>query len=165
MELAVLFLLLFVLGAIAFFVSLPFLNRSRNVNAPRKEKATAALVLERERILSALRDLEFDNSLGKIPEEDFPLLRNELMQKGAQVLRQLDELSPLASKRSTNVNEDLPGKDTAASNPLLDEDLEASLVKRRNAQKQKTAGFCPNCGKPIYATDLFCPSCGNALRK
>jgi rubrerythrin len=44
-----------------------------------------------------------------------------------------------------------------------DEDLEEMIAKRREERQQKSAGFCPKCGKPILQTDLFCPSCGRVV--
>ena len=43
-------------------------------------------------MLTALSELDFDYTLGKIPEEDYPVQRTVLLQKGAGLLRQLDDL-------------------------------------------------------------------------
>jgi NADH pyrophosphatase NudC (nudix superfamily) len=48
-------------------------------------------------------------------------------------------------------------------NAPSDEDLEDLISRRRTIRQQKTAGFCPNCGKPIFQSDQFCPSCGQIL--
>jgi len=48
--------------------------------------------------------------------------------------------------------------------PLSGEDLEDLLAKRRIARKDKTAGFCPKCGKPVLQSDVFCPFCGSTLK-
>jgi NADH pyrophosphatase NudC (nudix superfamily) len=46
---------------------------------------------------------------------------------------------------------------------LDDDDLEAMIASRRKTHKDKSAGFCPKCGKPILVSDRFCPSCGKAI--
>ena len=46
---------------------------------------------------------------------------------------------------------------------LTDENIEAMISARRMKRKEKSAGFCPRCGKPVLASDRFCPSCGKAL--
>lgn len=162
MEILSIFLLLLVLGAITFFLASPYLNRPRRIKVGNKDTERSTLTMEREKILSALDDLEFDSSMGKIPSEDYPILRAELMHKGVEILRKLDALtaeSPIQPMKSiTPVNE------IKTAREISDEDLEASLARRRANRKEKTGGFCPKCGKPILLTDVFCPSCGNALR-
>ena len=48
--------------------------------------------------------------------------------------------------------------------PVLDDDdLESMISARRKTRKEKSAGFCPKCGKPVQVSDRFCPSCGKAI--
>ena len=49
---------------------------------------------ERDRVINSLQELDFDFKLGKIPDEDYPAQRAELLQKGADILRKLDALQP-----------------------------------------------------------------------
>jgi predicted amidophosphoribosyltransferase len=46
---------------------------------------------------------------------------------------------------------------------LDDDDLESMISARRKTRKEKSAGFCPKCGKPVQVSDRFCPSCGKAI--
>jgi hypothetical protein len=55
----------------------------------------------RIRELTALQELEFDNMLGKVPEEDYPVQRAELMRSGEAILRELDQLQPDTSADGT----------------------------------------------------------------
>jgi hypothetical protein len=163
MDLAAIFLLLIVLVLIVFFVSFPFFDRKR-IRVVKNNRELSFLLAERERLLTALQELEFDQSLGKIPAEDYPLQRSDLLHKGADVLRKLDSLSYSQShKPDRNINQ--PVIRPNVKNPLSDEEMEALLSQRRAARKEKTAGFCPTCGKPVLQSDVFCPSCGNTLRK
>lgn len=50
-----------------------------------------------------------------------------------------------------------------AKRELTDEKIESIISARRMKRKEKSAGFCPKCGKPALASDRFCPSCGKAL--
>ncbi len=47
---------------------------------------------ERERILNALLELDFDKQLSKVPEEIYVAQREKLVQQGAKVLEELDQL-------------------------------------------------------------------------
>jgi hypothetical protein len=162
MEPVSLFLLLILLALIVVFVTRPFFKR-RRVQAVETDQEMSSLLAERERLLTALQELDFDQSLGKIPAEDYPTQRALLLQKGAEVLRRLDTLSVQAAKKDPGYAQGMsrgfkPGSD------MTDDDLEDLLAKRRNTRKDKTAGFCPRCGKPVLLSDAFCPSCGNTLK-
>ncbi len=178
MEAAAIFLLLIVLAFIVLFVTRPFFER-RRVRAAESSHELSPLLAERERLLTALQELDFDQTLGKIPAEDYPVQRAELLQKGAEVLRQLDALTPSAApsaslrawlKTGPAIAGQAGGKKRRARStpetpaPLSDDDLEDLLAKRRNGRKDKTAGFCPRCGKPVLQSDVFCPSCGSSLK-
>jgi hypothetical protein len=163
MELAAVFLLLIVLILVVFFVSLPLFNKQR-IHVIKNNQDLSSLQAEHERLLTALQELEFDHSLGKIPAEDYPIQRSELLHKGAVVLRELDALSSIKSKeikKKGKRSEDKPTPPAA----LSDDDLEDLIAKRRTTHKEKTGGFCPHCGKPVLQSDAFCPACGNLLRR
>lgn len=162
MEPVAIFLLLIVLALIVIFVTRPFFKR-RRVHAAEGSRGLSSLLAERERLLTALQELDFDQTLGKIPAEDYPTQRAALLQKGAEVLRQLDALTPGAARSGDGIEQTV---DFAVEPPLplSDDDLEDLLSKRRNKQKDKTAGFCPKCGKPVLQSDVFCPSCGSTLK-
>jgi zinc-ribbon domain len=162
MEPAAIFLLLILMAIIVIFVSRPFFKR-RQVREEEGDLELSSLLAERERLLSALQELDFDHSLGKIPAEDYPIQRAALLKKGAEVLRQLDALTPIARKRK-DINKKAEDGEFTQARQLTDDDLEDLLSKRRNIRKDKTAGFCPNCGKPVLESDIFCPSCGSTLK-
>jgi hypothetical protein len=71
------------------FIAAPILrNESEGVSAA--EAAHSALLAERERILEALLELDFDHELGKVPEATYAEQRARLVSQGAQVLTRLD---------------------------------------------------------------------------
>ena len=162
MEPAAIFFLLIVLALIVLFVTRPFFDR-RHFHAAASTHALSSLLAERERLLTALQELDFDQTLEKIPAEDYPVQRALLLQKGAEILRQLDALAPSSAIQAGGK---VPHTETALKPSSLhtDTDLEDLLAKRRNSLKDKTAGFCPNCGKPVLQADVFCPTCGNPLK-
>jgi hypothetical protein len=154
MELASVFLLLIVFLLVVLYVALPFVRRVRSVRGV--DQALSALLAERDRVLSALQELDFDNSLGKIPAEDYPSQRGVLVQRGAEILRQLDERLGAAQKPAA--------MRILAPAAASDDDLEDLIAKRRSKRNGKTGGFCPQCGKPVLLSDQFCPKCGHSLK-
>lgn len=165
MQLVSIFLALGIAVFVALYLYAPFLERrARRVTA--EEHELSALLAERERALSALQELDFDHKLGKVPEEDYPVQRASLLQKGAEVLKRLDELTPqkTADNNDVRIERALAARrrKTAAQN-MTDDDIESLIAKRRKGRTAKAAGFCPKCGKAVMTSDKFCPSCGNAL--
>ena len=142
MEPGAIFLLLVVVVLVAIFVSRPFTAHWRV--KVQSSQAISSLLAERERALTALMELDFDNGIGKVPAEEFSVQRAALIQKGSDVLRQLDDIQ---AAQPTQVEPPVEPK-AAAQNaaPLSVEDLEDLIAKRRAIRQQKTAGCCPNCG-------------------
>ena len=168
MQLVSIFLVLGIAVFVALYLYAPFLERrARRVTAEEHEVST--LLAERERALNALQELDFDYKLGKVPEEEYPAQRLMLLQKGAQVLKRLDELTPQnvqADQQDADIEQAIASRrrkmKTSASS-LTDDEIESMVVNRRKRRASKTAGFCPKCGKAVMASDKFCPSCGRVL--
>ena len=173
MDIGSIFLILALLILVVLFISRPFFER-KATSVSQEEHELSSLLAERDRTINALRELEFDNALGKIPEEDYPAQRAALVQHGAEILRQLDMLqkqtisepaedrleAALAARRiATQVAVPTNGKGVQ----LADDDMETIIASRRRARQEKSAGFCHNCGGPLQKSDRFCPKCGTQI--
>jgi hypothetical protein len=168
MELGSIFLLVAVVVLIGIFLYAPFTARSRRSRIS-ETLEVSALKAERDRVINSLQELDFDHNLGKIPTEDYPAQRSQLLQKGADILRKLDELTSVFTSDS-NVESRIEqaaaavrADSSAEMKPLDDDDLESMIASRRKEHKSRSAGFCPKCGKPVLVSDKFCPSCGKSL--
>jgi rubrerythrin len=172
MEIAAILLTLGVILLVGLYLYAPFLERQAR-RVTREEHELSALFAERDRVVNSLQELDFDFRLGKIPEGDYPAQRTALLQKGADVLRQIDSFSSDRAERSTGEDEASTRIEKAVAArradvsarqaELTDDDIETMVVSRRKARRNKSAGFCPKCGKPVLASDKFCPSCGKSL--
>ena len=167
MQIVSIFFALGILILVGVFLYMPFLER-RARRVTEEEHETSSLMAERERVVNSLQELEFDYSLGKVPEEDYPAQRASLLQKGADVLRKLDELAPVKAQNDKDARLERAiaarRKNGAGKKEnMTDDDLESMISSRRKGRKEKSAGFCPNCGKPVMASDKFCPACGKTL--
>jgi rubrerythrin len=179
MDLGSLFLILALLVLVGIFISRPlFENQEAAPEFPTSndDHERSALLAERDRILNALQELDFDHALGKIPEEDYPGQRAYLLQRGADTLRKLDSFqaddsleqeevearieAAIAARRAERVPV-ARGVSSSVASP--DDELEVMLANRRRARGDKAAGFCPQCGGPMQKSDRFCPRCGNKV--
>jgi hypothetical protein len=177
MDIGSIFLILGLLVLVGLFVVRPLVERSA-VAVSQEEHQLSALMAERDQILNALQELDFDFNLGKIPEDEYPAQRAALLQHGANILRKLDEYQP--SVRTVDAQDRLEQaiaqrRADAAVMPrngagsrlkvstvaaAQDDDLEALIAARRRERTEKAAGFCSQCGSPLQQSDHFCPKCG-----
>lgn len=194
MDLGSIFLTLAVAVLVGMFITRPFANR-RASNEPLIRPAAdeagvqrSTLLAERDRVLNALQEMEFDYTLGKIPAVDYPMQRAELLKAGADVLRQLDELAgvnqnvsaedrveaTVAARRADARVRGTAAQPVAAGVSLapaasrrppspVNDDLEAEISARRQTRQEKAGGFCPKCGRPVVQSDRFCSKCGTTL--
>lgn len=172
MDIGAILLFLAVLVVTVLFIARPFLEKRQPVSAA-GEHEMSALMAEYDSIIRTLQELDFDNSLGKIPAEDYPQQRAELFQRGEGVLRKIDALSPktassveaekrleaaIAARRADSAVQ------SSQSGGDVDDELESLIAARRSERKEKSGGFCPSCGRPVLASDRFCPKCGKVIK-
>ncbi len=152
-----------------------------------REHHRSSLLADRDRVLTSLQELEFDYTLGKIPAEDYPEQRMALLQRGAAILRELDAMQPetaslaeaeerieaaVAARRADAVhgsalsgsilgNVGVVGAERRVNHAK--DDIEDLIATRRRQRQEKSAGFCPKCGRPVKKSDKFCSRCGATL--
>ena len=162
-EAGALFLVLALALLVGMFICRPFmaLENEQEPDEPDGDKESkqqadqlrSTLFAERERLLSALQELDFDYNLGKIPAEDYPPQRAVLTHDAAEALRRLDELTPAKAYQAP-----APPEPVVVDPP--DESLELAIAAHRRSRLEKAIGFCPRCGKPVKKSDKFCSRCG-----
>jgi len=97
-------------AACVVVVALPFLRRSGTATddlaePDALERRRLELAEERDRVLAALKELEFDHRTGKVSDEDYRSLVGPLRRRAAETLRALDMrrngTAPTAEKEHT----------------------------------------------------------------
>ena len=168
MEIGAIFFTLAVVTLVGMYVGQPYIKR-RGRRATQEDHEYSTLMAEYDRAVNTLQELDFDNALGKVPAEHYPRQRAELLAKGADLLRKLDAMQPQKSGHDAEgrmeaavASRRADAAATGSATVLDDDELESIIAARRKTRKEKSAGFCPKCGKPIQISDRFCPSCGKA---
>jgi len=166
---------------VAAYVAAPFTARSRVIAVP-EESLRERLQAERTRVLTALRDLDFDFQTGKLGEADYRAAREKYAARGVEILKELDALgddrqSPAAVTDEIEVAVQARRAAKAVPSALKEDDIEAAVRARRQSARgapqsatlapaATSAGVraqCPKCGRPIDPSDRFCARCGAAL--
>ena len=191
MDLGSIFLVLALLIVVILFISRPFFELKtvpENTLVNQEGQDVSALLAERDQVLDALQELDFDHALGKIPEEEYPAQRKFLLDRGTKILRELDahqdtgtsaqesandvdaRLEAAIAARRADVRIDAtsaltpePQQSQSAMIEDADDDLEFMIANRRRNRNDKAAGFCPKCGGTVQKSDQFCPKCGTTL--
>jgi hypothetical protein len=193
MDLGSIFLIIALLTLVGLFISQPLFGKVAGAAEPhspgapaRDDQKHSATLAERDRVLNALSELDFDYAVGKIPEEDYPAQRNTLLEHGVRVLRELDTLEEGLSANAF-VN---PATHEKPAKVLEDPEdrLEAAIAARRrmsalaDAATPQQARPHPGGRGPTADDDIetqiaarrrlrqeksagFCPQCGGPVQK
>ena len=103
------------------------------------------LKLHKETLYTAIRDLDFDHQTGKVDAEDHAVLRRQMEEEAAIVLRDLDMADPSADI------------DFAAEQHIL-------AYRRKEDAALVSEPSCPACGTGLAAKAVCCPICGQDLK-
>jgi len=130
--------------AIAFVVR-PLANGAEPALSE-EERRHSALQAARDQVLSALVEMDADYAMGKIEAEDYRRDRAELLARGAQVLREIDQAGPAASSDGGEWGVEVEAR-----------------VARLRADSVSGDAFCAQCGSRLQPGDRFCSRCGTPV--
>jgi len=179
---------IFAAGAAVYVLRPVWQHRGQAVSED--ERTRSELLARREAVLTALRELDLDYAVGKVPERDYQTQRAALLREGAQILRALDEVEQrlasnppegaaderleelLAQRRRARartawtepIHAPEAATPTEAATETVEDVVEDLLLARRKVRGGRFVGFCPRCGAPYQAHDRFCGKCGQPLR-
>jgi hypothetical protein len=177
MDIGSIFLILALLIPVMIYIGRPLFERNLDSRTQGRQ-VISTLLAERDQLVASIQELDDDFNLGKVPTENYSTQRLSLLQKGAEVLRQIDtyqststsmapeeRLEAVIQKRrqALDASHSFGRKNGNAVPPVPDDDLEQRIAIRRRTMQGKAGGFCPKCGKPVQNSDRFCPHCGATL--
>jgi len=125
------------------------------------DRARAVLAREKALVLRALKDLEFDRSMGKVSQTDFEEMASRLRARALSLMKQIDEDG---SGYRTIIERELSARlaaraagGAAEPAPEVQPDAEA-----QHAQDPDTTGRCA-CGTVNDPDAVFCKRCGTRV--
>jgi len=169
-------------AAVAIYISLPFFRRTVDKESDNPEMLTnisedpavqklKTLENQKDTLYSAIKDIEFDFSLGKLSAEDFQELNTKYKIEAAGVLKEIDSLSSnnekefLDSKLDSKIEQEiLSYRKSRGTNESLENDLEREIAAFRAANKTSGSYVCSQCGAEYGEEDAFCSKCGVKLQ-
>ncbi len=187
MDAGSIFLILALILLVGIYVGRPFLRPQLAAVQGKEDEGAehkrSSLLADRDRLLTALQELDFDHRLGKIPAEDYPEMRAGMLASAALVMRKLDEIQgevvqqdsaedrieQVIAERRADAAVLKAGNGASAVGVAVkaparaNDELENLIASRKRDRQEKSAGFCPKCGKPAQKSDRFCSRCGTTL--
>ena len=107
----------------------------------------------KEQILSSLRELEFDQQLGKLHAEEYGPLRKDLENQAMVVIDQLDRLEQETNPSDRDLIQEIEAE--------ISEIKQDDVVVHQNSSRG--SNFCSQCGHKRIKEDKYCTHCGNAF--
>ena len=153
---------IFVVMALSFgAIAWPFLGRRVNGDATRKPIVPwDELVSQRDTTYQALKELEFEYSLGNLSDADYADLRERYRTQAAGILQRLDAATEHID------SEDAPpaalaGSPGTACPSCREASVEGDAYCARCGER--LGAHCRDCGQPVLEDDRFRPACGRGL--
>lgn len=115
---------------------------------------------QHQSVLLALSDLDFDFQTGKVSDDDYSLLRAQLVAEAAIYIQseksiEDNQIEAMISARKAS---------QAKNQKCLNCDKETEAGSHFCSHCRKAIGEnCPSCGKAARASDSFCIACGTKL--
>ena len=120
------------------------------------EQTRTVLARDKALVLRALKDLEFDRSMGKVSQRDFDEMSARLRARALILMKQLDEDgSGYRTIIERELSDRLAGRATAGA-------VSPTPPEATVAAAPPVAGLCA-CGTGNDADALFCKRCGSKL--
>jgi len=143
------------LGAFYWIIH-PLLQDAGGQNGfkPKPEDVLEMLSKKKDGAYAAIRELEFDFSMGKLTEEDFQILKGQYLQEAAGYMKELDELESQRAAVSTSADAG-PGNETG----------QGVAATRPPGSSERKFIYCTACGRKAAVADRFCVACGSNLHE
>jgi rRNA maturation endonuclease Nob1 len=103
---------------------------------------------------AAIKELEFDLSMGKLTEEDFQVLKLQYTQEAVGHMKEIDKLESSQAAFSK------PGDEVSEE----ENEEEVTLIRNHESIKRKYI-YCTFCGAKAAVESRFCAACGSNLHK
>jgi zinc-ribbon domain len=132
---------------------------------PLSGRARAALEREKALVLRSLKELEFDQAMGKLSARDFDEMSGRLRARALSLLKQLDEGgSGYRSVIERELQARMAGRIAAAARLPTPAPIAAPPAKTAAAEPDEhPAGACPECGTVNDRDARFCKRCGRRV--
>jgi len=143
------------LGAFYWIIS-PLLREDDRQNGftPKPEDILEELKHKKNGAYAAIRELEFDLSMGKLTQEDFQILKQQYTGEAVGYMQEMDKLESQQAIFSKPVD------------TVVEEEIEPGVAEVHPPESTaRKHVYCTSCGEMAKVESRFCAACGASLDK
>lgn len=123
------------------------------------------LVVRKDGVMSAIKDLEFDHRVGKITDEDFQRFDARLRRQAVAYMQQIEKLSPEMAGMDASIEAEInryrrTTNGHAKPAPTTEPVVSTAVAMDLSAGK---ALYCTTCGEKLSPNHKFCANCGTPV--
>ena len=140
-------------GACYWIIS-PLLREDVRQNGftPQPEDMLQELKNKKDGAYAAIKELEFDLSMGKFTEEDFQILKRQYTQEAVGYMKEMDKLALAQATVSKPEDRVAEGKTAQGVTAI-----------HNHKSTQRNYIYCTSCGEKSAVESRFCAACGSTL--
>ena len=128
-------------GGVMAAICWPLFTRHSSIDSTVLEETEWDLLQRKKDVVfSNIQDLDFEYKCGKLSEDDYSKIRNEMSGEAATVMDDIDRIES-------------------------SQDLDALIRREVSSRKERVANshICSSCGDPNPQKNKFCAECGATL--
>lgn len=158
----ILFLSALITLAVFAFLAYPLLRPKPELNSE-GDILREGLLLKRDSVYSAIKELEFDYETGSLSEKDLKDLEEKYKEKAVTILKELDEWDKGKPAEDEIEKQVKALRGIRPKSTPVEEEIEKEVRALRKVKGEPKGPFCPHCGARILEADRFCSKCGTNL--
>lgn len=137
--------------------------------------ALTDLLHRKDAVLAAIKDTEFDYRVGKLSQEDYERIDNNLRRQAVGLLQQIEKIAPESARLDDEIESAIAAqrrvytsRDAAPAKPPVTPAPARAATKLAappvtNGAAADAPRFCTNCGGRVEQHHKFCASCGQPV--
>lgn len=159
------FALSFLATVVTVLVLRPVFKKAASSREPAAGSASELEQLgeQKERLLTTLKDLEFEHNAGKLSEADYERVRADDMAQVATIMTRMDQLTGKKVASKTPVRTEEPAEPTLKCPACQQGNPPGAKFCLSCGSRFKTSVECPECRKTLPAEAKFCIDCGTKV--
>lgn len=157
-------------GAVVF-VALPFFTKRFEVTIQKinsqqnpSEEELTRLNSEKESVYSALKEIDFDYSTGKLSKEDYYELENKYKAQALALLKEIDNIGGKTYIEDLDEEIEKEIRVIRKTELAAEEEIEKEIIQARQSPVLGNSGLiCSVCGNEYKSDYRYCSKCGARL--
>lgn len=140
--------------AVLILIGYPLFKGYTGEGYPEVKPARPSLAAEKETVMSALGEIEFDYHMKKLSEEDYKYLKNTYAGAAVNIMRAQDQIVDKSKPKAK-------GRTAGFNTADIEQEIEQELARLSTQGTDELADKCHRCGAVLKEIGQeYCHACG-----